>query len=192
MNKKILVGIIVVIIAIVGVFIYLGSSDVILESTNAQVTLPSDYTINSDSNDIAVRDNVGVGFTAGSIDKSDLDKLWKTLKSNGKSAGYEHVQISEINGFKVYEFGANPDKLKKVSSDKEYGSTTYTWMEYKPLTPAFEEMTTMDVVYFRDVLFFNKLTGRVSELVIFTDDSNIDLYSAEFQNIVESISVLES
>ena len=78
MNKKILVGIIVVIIAIVGVFIYLGSSDVILESTNAQVTLPSDYTINSDSNDIAVRDNVGVGFTAGSIDKSDLDKLWKT------------------------------------------------------------------------------------------------------------------
>ena len=192
MNKKILVGIIVVIIAIVGVFIYLGSSDVILESTNAQVTLPSDYTINSDSNDIAVRDNVGVGFTAGSIDKSDLDKLWKTLKSNGKSAGYEHVQISEINGFKVYEFGANPDKLKKVSSDKEYGSTTYTWMEYKPLIPAFEEMTTMDVVYFRDVLFFNKLTGRVSELVIFTDDSNIDLYSAEFQNIVESISVLES
>lgn len=192
MNKKILVGIIVVIIAIVGVFIYLGSSDVILESTNAQVTLPSDYTINSDSNDIAVRDNVGVGFTAGSIDKSDLDKLWKTLKSNGKSAGYEHVQISEINGFKVYEFGANPDKLKKVSSDKEYGSTTYTWTEYKPLIPAFEEMTTMDVVYFRDVLFFNKLTGRVSELVIFTDDSNIDLYSAEFQNIVESISVLES
>ena len=100
------------------------------------------------------------------------------------------VTTDKVNGFKLYEYMANPDKLKKVSTDKVSSGNYETWKEIDPYTP-FEDVTDMDVVSFRYIAYVNKDTKDVSELYIFTNNTDADLYSKDIANIINSISISE-
>ena len=189
MNKKIIIAAVaIIIVAILGVFLFLGTTDITLASMDASITVPNNYTV--DENGIAYSDDVGIYFTSVTGDsKKAKDELFETLKSNGKDSGYKKVKTDEINGYNIYEYSANPDKLKKVSSDREYHGNEYSWTDYEPYTP-YKDVSDMDVKNFRYVAYVKD--DKVNELIIFTNNTDIDLYSTEFANIINSIAPLES
>lgn len=188
MNKKILIGVIVVVIvAILGVLYMVGSSDLTLVAGDDVVTLPSEYML--DDKGIAYKDDVGVLFAPVMSGNASAEKeLFDALKSNGKDAGYKKIKTDEINGFKVYEFSAAPDKLKTVSSDRVSSGDYEYWHDYAPYKP-YEGMTNMDVAKYRYVGYVKD--NKISELIIFTNNTNVDLYSDEINGIVNSISIAE-
>lgn len=189
MKKKIIIAVVaIIIVAVLGVLLFLGNVDINLTSMDASITIPNNYTV--DENGVAYSGDIGIYFTSitgGS--KKAQDELFKTLKANGKDYGYKKVKTDEVNGYELYEFSANPDKLKKVSSDKEYHGNEYKWMEYDPYKP-FEDVSDMDVKNFRYVAY--EKDDKINELIIFTNNTDIDLYSTEFANIINSIAPLES
>ena len=121
---------------------------------------------------------------------SDYDELFKTLKSKGSDAGYKNVTVEKLNGYQTYQYGANPDKLKTVSSDKVRSGNYETWKDYTPYTP-FKDVSDMDVVAYRYVAFVNKDSGTIDELYIFTNNTNVDLYSKDIDAIINSVAVAQ-
>ena len=190
MDRKILIAIIVVlVVAVFGIVYFLGSSDVTLVAGDDTVTLPSDYVI--DDQGVAYSGDIGILFMpVMGGNTSDQDFLFDVLKSKGKDAGYKNVTTDKTNGFKVYQYVANPDKLEKISTDKVQSGNYETWKEISPYTP-FKDATSMDVVKFRYVGYLNKDTDSISELYIFTNNTDVDLYSSDIEAIVNSISVVE-
>jgi len=191
MNKKIIIGVIVVIIiAIIGVLFFLGSSNLIIPAGESQITLPSQYTI--DDKGIAYNGDIGIYFTSvvGSSPKDQI-KFFNTIKSNGKDAGYKNVTTKKIKGYKTYQYSANPKELKEVSSDRQASGNYETWKEYKPYTP-FTDITDMDVVSFRCIEYVNKDSKDICDLYIFTNNTDVDLYSPDMQKIVNSIAPNEA
>lgn len=188
MDKKILIGIIVVVIvAILGGLFLLGSSDVPLLAGDNSVTLPSDYIL--DDKGVAYDGDVGVVFVPVMGGNASAQKdLFDTLKAKGKDAGYKNVTTDKVNGFKLYEFVANPDKLQKISSDKVVSGNYETWKEYEPYIP-YKDFTDMDVVKYRYVGYVKG--DSIDELYIFTNNTDVDLYSSEINDIVNSIAVAE-
>lgn len=186
---KIIIGVVIVIIVIIiaGV-LFLANSDVILRSDSVQVTLPSNYTI--DDKGVAVCEDTNILLTPvfGVTGDSEKD-IYKTIKANGKEAGYKNITNKTINGFDVFEFAANPDKLKNVSSDREYSSDgSYSWETYAPNYP-YEGTTSLNVDHYRLVSFIKG--DKVNYLTIFTDNPNTSLYTPEIENIINSISDIE-
>ncbi|WP_405267527.1 hypothetical protein [Methanobrevibacter sp.] len=188
MDKKmkiILAVVAVIIIAILGVFLFLSNSDVTLSGLDSQVTLPNNYTL--DDKGVATLGDVGIYYTGiQGGDTNSVDDFYKALKSNGKDSGYQNITTDKINGFKVYEFAANPKELKNVSSDREYSGNQYSWTEYPPYIP-YKGMTDMDVDHFRYIGFINPNTKTLSELTIFTNNSDVNLYSKDIDAIINSI-----
>ena len=189
MNKKVIIAIVVVIIvAILGVLMFLGNGNTVLSTTDASVTLPNNYTL--DNKGVAYCGDVGVYFTSvtgGS--KEAQDELFKALESNGKDAGYNKVKTDNVNGYKTYQYSANPKNLKNISTDKVYYGNQYSWKEYEPYVP-FKDVSDMKVKNFRYVAFVKD--DKINELYIFTNNTDVDLYSSEFDNIINSIAPLES
>ena len=191
MNKKVIIGVVIVIIvAILAAIFLLNPSEVTLVAGDTSVTLPSDYELDQDTG-IATKGDIGVLYMpVASSDVKAQKALFDTLKSNGKDAGYKKVKTDTINGFKVYQYSANPDKLKKVSSDKVREGNYETWKEYEPYTP-FKDMTKMDVKQFRYTAYVNETSKTISELYIFTNNTDVDLYSSDIESIINSIAVVE-
>lgn len=190
MDKKAIIAIVVVvIIAILGVLLFLGGSgETVLSTVDASVTLPNNYTV--DENGVAYAGDVGVYFTSVSGgSKKDQDELFDALKANGKDSGYKKVKTDKVNGYKTYQFSANPDKLKKVSTEREYSGNQYSWKEFEPITP-FKDISDMKVKNYRYVAFVKD--DKIDELYIFTNNTDVDLYSSEFDNMINSIAPLES
>ena len=189
MNKKAIIAIVaVVIVAILGILFFIGSGDTVLQTMDATVTLPNNYTL--DDKGVATCGDVGVFFTSvtgGS--KAAQDELFKALESNGNDAGYKKVKTGKVNGYKTYQYSANPKNLKNVSTDRVYSGNQYSWKEYAPYTP-FEDLSDMKVQKFRYVAFVKD--DKIDELYIFTNNTDVDLYSPEFENIINSIAPLES
>ena len=189
MNKKAIIAIVVVIIvAILGVLMFLGNGNTVLSTIDASVTLPNNYTL--DENGVATCGDVGVYFTSVSGGSKDaMDELFGALKSNGKDAGYKKVKTDKVNGYKTYLYSANPKNLKNVSTDRVYSGNQYSWKEYEPYTP-YKDVTDMKVKNFRYVAFVKD--DKIDELYIFTNNTDVDLYSPEFEKIINSIAPLES
>jgi hypothetical protein len=188
MDKKILIGIIaVVVVAILGGLFLIGSSDVTLFAGDNTITLPSDYII--DDKGVAYNGDVGVMFLPVMGGNASAQKeLFDTLKSKGSDAGYKNVTTDKVNGFKLYQFVANPDKLQKVSSDRVSSGNYETWKEYEPYIP-YKDFTDMKVVKYRYVGYVKG--DSIDELYIFTNNTDVDLYSSDINNIVNSIAVAE-
>ena len=183
---KIIIGVIVVIIAIIAAgALILSNSDVTLMANDATITLPSKYTI--DDKGVASSDNVSVLFTPVSGGSAAQEKaFFQAIKDNGKDAGYKNISKTKINGYTVYDYSANPDKLKNVSSNKEYSGDTTSWMTYTPYL-AYDGVTTMDVDHFRMVSYMKD--DNVYYLTFFTDNPDTSLYSSEIDQIINSFTV---
>ena len=186
---KIIIGVIVVIVAIIAAgMMILSNSDVTLVANDATVTLPSKYVI--DDKGVASGDNVSVLFTPVRGGSAAQEKaFFQAIKDNGKEAGYKKIKDTTINGYTVYDYSANPDKLKNVSSNKEYSGDTTTWMTYTPYL-AYDGVTTMDVDHFRMVSYMKG--DDVYYLTFFTDNPDTDLYSSEIDQIINSFTVESS
>ncbi len=187
---KILIGVVLAIIVLIiaGLFI-VGNMDVTLGTDSAQVTLPSDYTI--DDKGVAVFEDINVMMSPVVGVSADNEKnVYKTIKANGKDAGYENITNKTINGFEVFEFAAHPDKLKNVSSDRDYSSDgSYTWTTYSPNFP-YEGATSLNVDHYRVVSFIKG--DKVNYLTIFTDNPNASLYTPEIENIINSVTEIQN
>ena len=190
MNKKVIIAIVIVIIvAILGVLFLVGSANVTLIAGDTSLTLPNDYVV--DEKGIAYNGDIGIMYSpVMGGNASDQDTLFKALKSNGKDAGYKNVTTDNVNGFKLYEYTANPDKLKKVSTDKVQSGDYETWKEYDPYIP-YKDVTSMDVVKFRYIAYLNNDKNSLSELYIFTNNTDVDLYSKDMDSIINSIAFVE-
>ena len=88
MNKKIIIGVVIVVIAavIAGIFL-LGSSDLTLYAGDTYITVPGNYTL--DDKGIAYGGDVGFYFSAvAGANTSEYKMISDTLKSKGSDAGY--------------------------------------------------------------------------------------------------------
>ena len=188
MNKKVIIGIvIVVIIAIVAGLFLFNSADLTLVAGDAQVTVPGNSTVDKDG--VAHYGDIGITFTPiVGLNESSMKEMFDAFKSNGADAGYCNVTTGEVNGYKTYEFNADPTKLKTVSSDKVASGDYETWNEYDPYIP-YKGITDMKVVKFRYIGFVKD--GSIKELCIFTNNTGADLYSSDMANIINSISAAE-
>lgn len=186
---KIIIGVVVAILVIViaGV-LFLANMDVTLMSDNAQVTLPNNYSV--DEKGVANCEDTNIIFTPVLGVSGDSEKnIYKAIKANGKEAGYKNITNKTINGFEVFDFAAFPDKLKNVSSDREYSSDgSYSWETYVPNYP-YEGSTSLNVDHYRLVSFIKD--DKVNYLTIFTDNPNTSLYTPEIENIINSIADVE-
>ena len=184
-GKIILVVIIVIVAVIAAGVLIMANSDVTLTANDATLTLPNKYAL--DDKGIASADNVGVLFTPVSGSSSSHEKdFFQAIKDNGKDAGYKNITNTTVNGYTVYDYAANPDKLENVSSNKEYSGDTTTWMTYPPYL-AYEGVTTMDVDHFRMVSYIKG--DDVYYLTLFTDNPDTSLYSSEIDQIINSFTV---
>lgn len=186
---KIIIGVIVVIVAIIAAgFFILSNADTTLVANDATITLPSKYV--PDDKGVASADNVSVLFTPVSGGSAAQEKaFFQAIKDNGKEAGYKNISKTKVNGYTVYDYSANPDKLKNVSSNKEYSGDTTSWMTYTPYL-AYDGVTTMDVDHFRMVSYMKD--DNIYYLTFFTDNPDTDLYSSEIDQIINSFTVESS
>ncbi len=190
MNKKsILTIILVVIIVVVGLFFFLDVGGKELNSMDSSISIPNSYFINDQG--IAYSDNIGIFFIGVTNSKNFLDDYFEALKVNGKSSGYKNITTEEVNGYKLYEYNGNIKELKNVSSIKTNNGNYLEWKEYEPDT-SFINYTNMNVVKFRQITYFNEKTDSLNQLFIFTNDTNVDLYSDKLNNIAHSIKPLNS
>ena len=188
MDKKVIIAIIaVILVAIIGAVLFLGSSETTLYAGDNYITLPSDYLV--DENGVAYNNDTGVVFipvVGGNA--SDQKMIFDTLKAKGKDAGYNNVTTTKINGYDVYEFSADPNKLKTVTTDKVISGNYETWKEISPYLP-YKDLTDMDVVKYRYVGYIKD--NKTNELYIFTNNTKTDLYSSDIEKIINSIAVAE-
>ena len=183
MDNRIIIGVVVVVAAIAAVGFYMVSTaDVILYADDMQITLPHNYTADSDFS--AAAGDVNISFVAqkGTTGKDFYEKFFKTISTNGKEAGYENVTNKTIGDIKVYEFTAHPSQLKNVSSNKEATSEGEEWTVYPPEVSApFDK----GVDHFRTVQYIKR--DNVYTLSIPTTNPSANLYTKEINTIVDSI-----
>ena len=185
-KMKIIIGVVVVILAIlIAGFLLLSNADTTIIGNDAQITMPSNYTL--DEMGVATAGNTSVMFTPViDGDKSSESEWYNALKSNGKDAGYENVTSSKVNGYTVYEYAGHPDKLKNVSTDHVTTGSTTTWKTFEPYFPF---GSTADVDHYR-MLSFTK-GDKVNYLTFFTADPDTSLYTSEIDEIINSVGPVE-
>lgn len=182
---KTIIGVVLVIITLIFIgLLILGSADLTLQTSNAQVTVPNNYTLDNDG--VASCGDINILFTPiMGVTKDSEMKVYNALKSNGKDAGYENITNRTINGFDVFEFAAHPDDLKNFSSDEVYNADgSYSWNTYSPNLP-YQGITSLKVDHFRLVSFMKG--DKVNYLTIFTDNPKASLYTPEIENVINSI-----
>lgn len=184
---KIIIGVVIVIIAVAIIGFYLSTAEVTLAADDAQITLPSNYTVKDKI--IASSGDTNISFVPQKGTSSDKDfenKFFGAIKSNGKAAGYKNVTNKTINGYTVHEFAANPNKLKNVSTDHKDTSEGVAWTTYPPETVAYFDDP---VDHFRNV---NYIKGdNVYTLKIYTSNPDTNLYTPEIEKIINSIAPVE-
>jgi hypothetical protein len=189
MDNKVLIGIVVAIIAIALVvgFFFLSNSEVVLVADDLQVTLPGNYTADSDFS--ASAGSVNISFVkqkSSSIDKGFYEKFFKTLMAHGKEAGYENITNRTVNDTTLYEFGAHPNNIQNMSSDREATAEGEAWTVYtRDLSAPFED----GVDHFRTVYYIKG--DNVYTLYITTTNSTTNLYTPEINSIIDSVAPAE-
>ena len=190
-NRTILIilGVIVAAAVIIGIllagFISLGGADFIMEGTGSGVTIPGNYTMDDKSYTAYNEDN-GVNITIMEDSAPDkVEKFYGAIRDNGKDSGYENVTNTTINGYAAYEFAAHPDQLKNVSTNRVSEGNYETWTEYGP-----EAAGTFDypVDHFRSITYVKD--GKSNTLLISTKNPNTNLYTPEFDAIINSIAAI--
>ena len=148
---------------------------------------PLGFTID-DKNFVAVRDDMNITFTPiiGS-DEASQNQFFSAIKANGKDAGYENVTNKTVNGYTVQEFAAHPDKLKNVSTPKEYSGNEESWTEYSPAAAGYFDGP---IDHFRSVTFMKD--GKQHVLMFFTNNATVNLYTPEIEGIIDSIGPIEN
>lgn len=190
MDKKTILSIVIItVVVIIGLFLFLGMNGEMLCTYDSSINIPSSYTI--DDNGIAYSGDVAIIFITCTNSKEYFDQFFDALKVNGDAAGYKNITIEEINGYKLYQYSANTKELKNVSSTKWDEGDYISWHEYGPDTSIFRTIN-MNVTKFRQVAYLNKNTGFINQLFIVTNNTNVDLYSNELNDIVHSIEPLNT
>ena len=96
-NKKILLAIVAfIILAILGLLLLIGSTDITMEGTGAYVTVPNDYELNTDSG-VASKGDVNIFFTGLLDGTQSTTDFYKAISTNGKASGYENITEDKIN-----------------------------------------------------------------------------------------------
>ena len=189
--KKILVLAIIVLavfsclnVASAGLFDFL-IGDQYLQGDDCQIKIPSNFTI--DDKLVAVRDDMNITLTPIiGADDAAQNQFFNAIKVNGKDAGYENVTNKTVNGYTVQEFAAHPDKLKNVSTPKEYTGNEERWTEYSPVSVL---PNSDNVDHFRAITYMKD--GKQHILYIFTNSSDVNLYTPEVEGIIDSIGPIE-
>lgn len=183
---KIIIGVVVVILALlIAGFLFLSNVEPTMLGDDSQITLPSNYTI--DEKGVATAGNTSVMFTPVIDGSKDSEVEWyNAVKSNGKEAGYENITSSKVNGYKLYEFAGNPDKLKNVSTDKVTTGSTTTWKTFEPYLPFGSDA---DVDHYRMISMVKG--DKVHYLTFFTNDPDTSLYTPEIDGIINSIGPIQ-
>ena len=189
--KKILVLAIIVLavfsclnVASAGLFDFL-IGDQYLQGEDCQVKIPSNFTI--DDKLVAVRDDMNITFTpVMGMDDGSENQFFTAIKVNGKEAGYENVTNKTVNGYTVHDFAAHPDKLKNVSTPRVTEGNEETWWTFSPLSVA---PTADNVDHFRSISYMKD--GKQYKLYIFTNSSDVNLYTPEVEDIIDSIGPIE-
>ena len=186
-KKKIIIIAVIAIIAIIaaGVLI-LNNTNITLEGMGATVTVPHNYTL--DKTGVASAGDKRVTFigSTGGLG-SDVEKYFSAVEKNGKSAGYDNYKTGNIGDFKYYEFSANPKELKNVSTEKVTTGATTEWTEYPPEMATGSIGNLTGVAKMRKITFINTKDNSVNELILFSNSTDADLYSAEMEAIINSI-----
>lgn len=181
MDKKVIIGIIVAIVVILlaGYFI-LNTGDKILVAENLQVTVPGNYTADSEFSANAGDINITFIEQKG-LPNNDFAKFFKAVSVNGKDAGYENVTNKTINGTAAYELAAHPDKLKNISTEREATAEGEAWTTYPPEFVAPYEK----VDHFRSVYYVKD--DKVYVLSITAGNASTNLYTPEIDGIINSL-----
>lgn len=190
MDKKIIAIIAVAIVAVVGIGLFvLGSGDITLEALDASVTLPNNFTV--DDRGVASAGDVKVELV-GSNDAPDmLTSFMDAVAKRGADAGYKDYKNGTIGNFTFYEFTANPKELKNISTDRQTTSEGETWTEYPPQMVLGILGDTSNVEKIREVAFVNTQDNKITTLLIYTNNTNVDLHTPEIDKIVNSIAPLK-
>ena len=185
-KTKIIIGVVAaILVVLIAGFLLLGNADVTLLGDGSQVTLPSNYTV--DELAVATAGDTSVMFTPVSGATKDSEaEFYSATKTNGKDAGYQNVTSSKINGYKVYEFAANPNKLKNVSTDEVTSGDTTTWKTFEPYLPFGSDA---GVDHYRMITFVKD--GKVNYLTFYTDNPDTSLYTPEIDAIIHSIGPIQ-
>lgn len=183
MDKKVIIGIIVAIVVILlaGYFI-LNTGDKILVAENLQVTVPGNYTADSEFSAHAGDLNVSFIEQKGSPNNDFVNKFFKAVKVNGKDAGYENVTNKTINGTNAYEIAAHPDKLKNVSTEREATAEGEAWTTYPP---EYAAPFGGEVDHFRSVYYVKD--DKVYVLTFTANNASTNLYTPEIDGIINSL-----
>ena len=189
-KKKIIIAVVVIIAIIAAGLLILGSSDITLQGVGAKVTIPNNYTV--DDKGVASAGDVKIAFI-GSADgtNSDVEKFYGAVAKSGNESGYKNYKNGTIGDFKFQEFSANPKELKNISTDKVTTGAETTWMEFPPqiVTVLLDDVNS--VQKFREVDYINSKDNTITTLLISTNNSNVDLHSADIDNIVNSIAEIK-
>jgi hypothetical protein len=193
MNIKKILAIAIVVLAVfsclsvvsAGWFDFLGGEKV-LEGDGSQVKLPSNYTLD-EKKIVGTCGDINITFTPqSSSDGKFEDEFFSAIKSNGKSAGYENVENKTVNGYTVHEFSAHPDKLKNLTASTTVEGSDEAWITY-PTDIAAPFQGGVD--HFRSVTFIKD--GKEHKLLIYTNNSSVDLYTSDIEGIINSIGPIE-
>lgn len=190
MNKKIIAIIAIVIVAVIAIGLFvIGSADVTLEAIDASVTLPNNYTV--DNNGVATAGDVKVQITGSNDNPNLLTSFMGAVAKRGSDAGYKDYKNGTIGDFKYYEFTVNPKELKNLSTDRQTSSEGETWTEFPPDVVLGGINDVSNVKKIREVDFLNTKTNKITTLVIYTNNTDVDLNSPEINNIINSIAPIQ-
>ena len=183
MDKKVIIGIIIAIVVIIlaGYFI-LNIGDKTLVAGDLQVTVPGNYTADTEFAAHAGDLNVSFIEQKGTTNKDFVDKFFKAVSVNGKNSGYENITNKTVNGTNAYEFAAHPNNLKNVSSEKEAVAGGEAWTTYPP---DFATPHEGNVNHFRSVYFVKD--DKVYVLSFTTTNPSTSLYTPEIDGIINSL-----
>ena len=186
-KKIILAVVVIVILAILAGLFLIGSSDLELQSgAGSSITLPNNFTMDDASTQVASNGSVEV-MTYGLMDNPEsANEMFKAIKANGNASGYQNYSEDTINGFKVYEYAANPKDLKIL----KYGSST-EWTEYPPTNLTYPTGSKVDCDHYRIVTFVSPNNATMNQVVLIAKDANTDLYTPEINEILRTIKVTD-
>lgn len=186
-NMKIIIAVVVVILlALVAAFAMFSNSDQYLLGTGADLTVPSTFELDQDKL-TASNDDVILIFNGILGNTNEVSDFYKAISENGKSAGYQNISEDTINGFKVYEYEADPHNLTTL----KYGSST-KWIEYEPTNLTDGTGSKIDTTHFRKVYYISPNNSVANELTIIAKNPGADLHSKEIEDIIHSIKVSET
>ena len=189
-KKKIIIAVVVIIAIIAAGLLILGSSDITLQGVGAKVTIPNNYTV--DDKGVASAGDVKIAFI-GSADgtNADVEKFYGAIAKSGNESGYKNYKNGTIGDFKFQEFSANPKELKNITTEKVTSGDTTSWTEYPPQMATVGMINDDSVVNMRRVTFVNTKDNTINDLIIYSNNTNIDLNTPEFDKIINSIAILE-